>query len=267
MYTLTKEISVASFYYLQILFGPITSKYANLGFEEVFVPRYVITGVLGSGLSSSVYVGQAENAPAEDRVIKIFKHFEDYEREARSLTILRQEQSAIKIPVIYDRMDDLLVLVVGPVGLSVRPVPGGRPVCGRQLADLVEPLEIAHRCHIAHRDVKPQNIFIRSDDSSIFLNDWGSSCDLNSQQRFVGTYGYCDPHISGHAQVCSAEADLRGLVRSAYAMYTGLSPPHDCEAAVGFWSEVLKDGTIWRRAMDCADHLLYDELRALLFQL
>ena len=118
-----------------------------------------------------------------------------------------------------------------------------------------------------HRDVKPQNIFIRSDDSSIFLNDWGSSCALNSQQRFVGTYGYCDPHISGAEVRCSAEADLRGLVRAAYAMYTGLSPPNDCEAADNFWSEVLKYCNIWRRAMDYANNLQYDELRDFLFQL
>ena len=88
------------------------------------------------------------------------------------------------------------------------------------------------------------------------------------QQRFVGTYGYCDPPISGHAEVqCSAEADLRGLVRAAYAMYTGLSPPNDCEAAENFWSEVLKHGNVWWRAMDYADHLQYEKLRAFLFEL
>ena len=175
-----------------------------------------------------------------------------------------------RVPIIHDRNEERRVLVVGPVGSPVRPVSGGRPVCGRQLADLVQPLETAHRLGIVHRDVKLQNIFLHGNDGEerIFLNDWGSSCALNSRQMFVGTYGYCDSRVPGQALVlCSAEADLRGLVRTAFAMYTGLAPPHDCELAERFWAERFRQDSIWQRGMECAKLLRYDDLRALFMQL
>ena len=67
--------------------------------------------------------------------------------------------------------------------------------------------------------------------------------------------------------LCSAEADLRGLVRTAFAMYTGLAPPHDCELAERFWAERFRQDSIWQRGMECAKLLRYDDLRALFMQL
>lgn len=235
----------------------------------MLVPDYVLTDVLGSGRSCSVYLGHREDVPAEKRVIKIFNCAEDYRSEADALTAL--SGSGARVPVIHDHNEERLVLIVGPVGIPVRPVPGGRPVSGQQLASLVETLEKAHVLGIVHRDVKPQNIFLTTDsdtDDCIMLNDWGSSCLRDSQQTFVGTYGYCDPRAQGQVLGrCTADADLRGLVRTAFVMYTGLAPPHDRKFAEEFWAGWFIDGTIWWRAMDCADRLDYDELRVLFKQL
>ncbi len=253
------------------MFGLITSSHANLGFAEVTVPNYRIKNILGSGRSCSVYVGELQQAPAEDRVLKIFKSREDFHREQSALTVLRAAREDLQVPWIYDQVvededeDECHVLVVGPVGSPVRPAADGLPVNGPQFADLLEILHTAHSCNIVHRDVKPPNMFLSGD--KIFLNDWGSSCERDSLELFVGTYGYCDTRVPGHDVRYGAEADLRGLVRSCFAMYTGLAPPHSCALAEEFWAIHLRVNSLWWRAMEYANSLQYEELRLLLTQL
>ena len=128
------------------------------------MPSYVITDVLGGGRSCSVYLGHYQDTPAEDRVIKIFKCIEDYQSEAEALTKMMTVPGDTRVPIIHDRNEERRVLVVGPVGSPVRPVSGGRPVCGQQLADLVQPLETAHHLGIVHRKVESKQIFLHGKD-------------------------------------------------------------------------------------------------------
>ena len=201
-------------------------------------------------------------------VLKLYPSAKERDNERDTLTKLMQTGES-RVPHVHDSVECTsgFVLVLDRVGKTVRPVPGGFPVAGRHLAALVGALHTAHDCGIAHRDVKPQNIFLDSNDA-IFLNDWGSSSALGECAAFVGTRGYCDaPGEAGVMVLWTADVDLRGLVRSAYAMVAGLAPPHDHTLAKEFWAERFAIDSLWTRAMGCANLLQYDGLAKELSQL
>ncbi len=107
-------------------------------------------------------------------VLKLYPSSKERDNERNALTKLMQMEES-RVPHVRDSAECAsgFVLVLDRVGTPVRPVPGGFPVAGRHLAALVGALHTAHGCGIAHRDVKPQNIFLDNNDG-IFLNDWGS---------------------------------------------------------------------------------------------
>ena len=97
----------------------------------------------------------------------------------------------------------------------------------RQLAGV---LQAAMDIGLLHRDIKPQNIMIDSDDNAKLL-DFGLSkdCDsmfsiLSTTGQFIGTPPYMSPEQHSGEDVIDHRSDLYSLGCTAYQMLTGVTP-------------------------------------------
>ena len=94
------------------------------------------------------------------------------------------------------------------------------------LIRIARALDEAHRAGILHRDVKPSNIFMKSD-GNVCLLDFGISkvagFDLTQSNVISGTPGYISPEqIQG--QAVDARADVFSLAVVAYELLSGHAP-------------------------------------------
>jgi serine/threonine protein kinase len=76
--------------------------------------------------------------------------------------------------------------------------PVAPPQAGRYLGQVAAALDYAHRRKIVHRDIKPQNMLIRSEDDRLLLSDFGIAKVLTgesgqSRTGVMGTLSYMAP--------------------------------------------------------------------------
>ena len=252
------------------MFGLLFQPHGDLGFKEYRVEGWQLCAILGSGRFATAFRAKKQNeTTGEEYVLKLFDSSDKAECENEYLTLrkLRDEGGVIANPKPGEWQQDgsQCFLVVSPVGREVLPMWGGCETDGRQFRVLVDVLEQAHSLGIAHRDVKPDNIF-QGGDEGIILNDWGSSCQIGERTMFVGSMPFCvdGPDIDGmHSP--SAETDLKCLVRSVYAMQTTRYPP--LNGYEDFWNKRFFGGSIWSVALEDASNKNYNGLRAKLSQL
>src|SRR5712691_5998594 len=110
-----------------------------------------------------------------------------------------------------------------------------RPLAEVQVAALVAPLldglEVVHKAGFMHRDIKPPNIYIRDDDSSPVLLDFGAARQKSSELTALVTPGYA-PFEQYHTQgKQGAWSDIYALGGVLYWMVTGNSP-HEAAARI-----------------------------------
>jgi len=110
-----------------------------------------------------------------------------------------------------------------------------RPLAEAQVAALVAPLldglEVVHKLGFMHRDIKPPNIYIRDDDSSPVLLDFGAARQKSSELTALVTPGYA-PFEQYHTQgKQGAWSDIYALGGVLYWMVTGNSP-HEAAARI-----------------------------------
>jgi hypothetical protein len=196
-------------------------------------------------------------------LVKVFRAeaIASSKREEATLLLLAEHKVA-NVPRLIKTCatveDALPCLVVAPVGSVLLPLRGGERTTGPDLLALVRVLQHAHLFRVAHRDVKPDNIF--KCNGQMILNDWGSSCELGSEILWQGTPGFSDPKPNTAMHVPTAGDDLRALVRSAYALLFLEMPPADASQAAAFWAERLRAGSVWEDAFKAAANESYDEL-------
>jgi hypothetical protein len=199
--------------------------------------------------------------------VKVFSKDKErsYVRERDALIKLQRNnvQNVPRCQAEFRSRDGALVLVVTPVGEPVLPLAGGRRTTGIHLATLVDILQAAHMIGVAHRDVKPSNIFIDKD-NNILLNDWGSSCTLNEEIAWQGTIGFSELCSPSGRQIPTASCDLKALVRSVYAMLFLEVPPHSAQDVLVFWDQRMRPGTMWAAAMTAASDANYSCLKQIL---
>jgi serine/threonine protein kinase len=102
-----------------------------------------------------------------------------------------------------------------------------RPLAEAQVAALVGPLldglDVVHSARYMHRDIKPGNIYIRSDGSPVLL-DFGSARQQNQELTAIVTPGYA-PFEQYHTQGKQGPwSDLYALAGVLYWMVTGNRP-------------------------------------------
>jgi len=110
-----------------------------------------------------------------------------------------------------------------------------RPLAEVQVAALVAPLldglEVVHKAGFMHRDIKPPNIYIRDDDSSPVLLDFGAARQKSSELTALVSPGYA-PFEQYHTQgKQGAWSDIYALGGVLYWMVTGHSP-HEAAARI-----------------------------------
>jgi serine/threonine-protein kinase len=110
----------------------------------------------------------------------------------------------------------------------------------RIAAQIASALEVAHEKDLIHRDVKPSNVIVTSEDH-VYLTDFGltkrtdSASGLTMADQLLGTIDYVAPEqIEGNEP--NARGDVYGLACVLYEMLTG-SPP--------FASQTGGTGKMW----------------------
>ena len=234
------------------------------------VPNWHVADDLGHGKFASVYKCDSAAAEASYFALKV------YEPESegvwqQEVNVLKNELRDVRnVPVYVDHFSlDVLggkkIMVVSPVGEPVLPIEGGKITHGGHWSNLVDVLHYVHQKGIAHRDVKPLNIYLHKNE--IILNDWGSSCLLGSDVPFVGTVGYCYMDWKEGDVVPSVASDLVGLVRSVFSMMTRQVPPTYPEMVEDYWTKCFRSETYWVEAMNYAVEGNHDGLRSILSKL
>ncbi|MFN8537010.1 MAG: FHA domain-containing serine/threonine-protein kinase [Thermomicrobiales bacterium] len=98
---------------------------------------------------------------------------------------------------------------------------------GTYLRQAAAALDYAHRRNLVHRDVKPQNMLLRSDDGRLLLSDFGiakvvSSASAQSSTGVMGTIAYMAPEqLQGRV---TPATDIYALGCVLFQMLTGQLP-------------------------------------------
>lgn len=220
--------------------------------------RYDVRELLGRGSYAEVFLGRDTFAPAgsphSEVVVKALNVFlqDDLDRELERTLVENFQNEAVALdrvrhPNIISRLGhgtarDLKGTVFHFMVLEY--LPGGdlQAVVRRQALELKRALSYieqtaaglghAHARGIIHRDVKPQNLLLTSDLSTVKIADFGvARLDLgDSPITRVGTNIYAppehSPYFTGHTGVVrlTPAADVYSLAKTAYTLVTGVAP-------------------------------------------
>ena len=152
------------------------------------------------------------------------------------------------------------------VGVAFAACDGRGSVSGQNLKELVEIVRSAHGHGVIHRDIKPQNVYLSGE--TMLLNDWSSAVKKNRDSlSWEGTYGFSVSTAEREFRSLSAEArDLVSVVRTAYVLLfrVAMPPSDDQQAAIQYWRQTIRDGTVWAQALSFAKAGDYEQLGNLL---
>lgn len=249
----------------QMLFGMICFQHDALGHVEYKVPGWVLDDVLGHGAFCSAFQAHRNSESQQSKVV--LKIFEDEEHGIREANLLLRLKNAlvqhVPVPIESCLINGFFYLAVTPIGRMVSPLAGGECTWRKHWIQLLDALHAAHDLDVAHRDVKPSNIFVDGN-GDIILNDWGSASQLGERVPFEGTVGFCDQPDADMTHVPTAAADLIALVKTVHCMFTGRHPPPSYEDADLFWSIRFgfgDDDTVWGKCWRAASKTKYDCLK------
>jgi len=198
------------------------------------IGRFVVTTPLGRGGMGDVYA--ARDLELNRTVALKFVSsgsigtagVDRFIREAQSASALNHPGIVTVHEVI--RFESTLAIVMEMVeGKSLRAL-CGRPNAPERVADwgrqMAQALAAAHAHQIVHRDIKPDNVMVRSDNLLKVL-DFGIARDITDQDALdaipLGTLGYMSPEQIACQEVTSA-ADIFALGVVLFELATGNHP-------------------------------------------
>lgn len=203
------------------------------------ISGYVIEDILGSGGMGTVYRARHPVLPRFD-ALKVLsselsrdEHFRArFDREAELAATLDHPN----IVTVYNRgeADGQVWIAMQYVAGSdaERELAGGRMTPQRAVhitSEVAKALDYAHRRNLLHRDVKPANFLLATDDERIFLADFGiaraldDAVNLTQTGTVMATIAYAAPETLA-GEPADHRADIYSLGCSLYRMLTGTSP-------------------------------------------
>lgn len=233
----------------------------SVDFEtDLLMEKISLKRCLGEGASSTVYEIDWKNISS---AIKVFNPDYKPSYEAKALIFLNKEKiQNIPIYVAHDKKSIII-----------------RPVCKRigdqflvsHALQLLHLLKRIHSMKIYHRDVRPENILLDTNNNTLILVDWGSSIQYrNAHIPYEGTITFASPDILNNdfgLYKPKASDDLHSFVRTIYILrnpskmptvpYEDL--PSKARAIKEYWSDKL-DGRLWKEMVDAASQEDYNLL-------
>jgi len=92
---------------------------------------------------------------------------------------------------------------------------------------IVQGVQHLHHINIVHRDIKDENILIRTDDDTVEIIDFGSSAYVKEGKKFdkfCGTGGYAAPEVLSGQKYDGPPQDIWSLGILLYTMIYGSNP-------------------------------------------
>lgn len=223
--------------------------------------RYLILGKLGEGGMGVVLHAKDERLGRSVAVKVLAASVVGDAGARRRLVLEARAAAALEHPAIVSVYDvgetdeGTTYLVMELVrGRSLRALlePGALPMPGRlrAIVDVARALGFAHRAHVLHRDIKPDNVMIR-DDGRTVLMDFGiaktvsttletdTAPALTGPGAFIGTIAYLAPETA-RGLLVDGRADQFALALTAYEAITGRLP-WTGTSAVEILSAIVRD--------------------------
>ncbi|AFY35994.1 bifunctional serine/threonine-protein kinase/formylglycine-generating enzyme family protein [Calothrix sp. PCC 7507] len=235
--------------------------------------HYKILYVLGSGGFGDTYLAVDLDLPDQPkRVVKHLKPNSDprvlqivrrlFDSEAQVLYRLGNDSD--QIPKLFAHFEEqgefyLVQEFVDGEDLSKEIIVGKKLTeteVTKLLQEILEVLAVVHKKNIIHRDIKPQNIMRRRQDSKIVLIDFGAVKEVNTMMLntegqtsvsvTIGTVGYMpSEQATGQPKLCS---DVYAVGMLGIHALTGIQP-----------HQLPKDSTdgevIWRNGANVSEQL------------
>ena len=232
----------------------------TLGVGTELDGTYTILSVLGSGGFANTYKAHDRTLKREVAIKEYFpgdiavragattvrckteareQHFrwglERFEREAQTLSKFRHA-NIVRVFRVFKANDTAYMVLEFVDGADMESWLKSlkRPLTQAELDSFLDrmlnALEVIHKAEVLHRDVKPENIYIRASDSTPVLLDFGAArsavSELTGTTNAIVSRGY-SPHeaYSTDASLQGPWTDIYGLAATVYRAISGDAPP------------------------------------------
>jgi len=233
---------------------------------------WVLDEPIGHGQFGRIWRAHSKQNPSVTCAVKILKYGSTEDggfHEVKALEALSGHPNCVELLGVYEKSGQLvLCFELCEGGDLFDRLISKRNYQENEARDLLRncllAIKHAHDQHLAHADIKLENIFLcgRNDDVTIKIGDWGSSVDtncVNDRAAVLGTLGYLSPEVlKGKGAGFNKEADMFALGVVTYCVMSGYPPweSSDYESPLSgtihfhnqYWGHVSQDARDFIRA-------------------
>ena len=215
--------------------------------EKIYIRnRYKIETILDSGGFGITYLAEdtefcqkvvlKKYCPLEDRKISYEKGKKDFLREARTLSALSDITAIVRVLDYFEERGDAYIVMEYVKGHSLRKYIENRieSMNFSQAWDfflpIIDALEKMHEKNLIHRDINPDNIIVREDET-LKLIDFGSAREYASDVTMTAIVkgGYAPPEQYMRKGKQGPWTDVYSICATIYEMITGVIPESSIE--------------------------------------